>query len=97
MGVDRLPSTPWAAVLVEEKVYPATRRLIAALSELLPLASHEPGVSRLPNGKAFYQAMITHMTDTTLTPDEIHALGLAEVDRIHADEKTRAGKAGRAF
>ena len=74
-----------AIALVEEQVYPATRRLIDALTELRPLASHEAGVGRLPNGAAFYQAMITHMTDTTLTPAEIHAIGLIEVERIHAE------------
>jgi uncharacterized protein (DUF885 family) len=74
-----------ATTIVDEQVYPATRRLIDALNESLAVASHEPGVGRLPNGAAFYQAMITHMTDTTLSADEIHALGLAEVTRIHEE------------
>ena len=77
--------TELAATLVDEKVYPATRRLIEALTEIRPLASHEAGVGRLPNGAAFYQAMITQMTDTTLAAGEIHAIGLVEVDRIHAE------------
>ena len=71
--------------VVEQQVYPATRRLVNALTELRPLASHEAGVGRLPNGAAFYQAMITHMTDTNLSAGEIHAIGLAEVERIHKD------------
>ena len=74
-----------AVALVDEQVYPATGRLIEALNALRPLASHEPGVGRLPNGEAFYRAMITHMTDTTLPADEIHALGLVEVERIHVE------------
>jgi uncharacterized protein (DUF885 family) len=74
-----------ATALVEEQVYPATRRLIDALTALRPLASHEAGVGRLPNGEAFYRAMITQMTDTTLPAEEIHAVGLVEVDRIHAE------------
>lgn len=74
-----------ATTLVEEQVYPATRRLIEALAGLRPLAGHEAGVGRLPNGEAFYRAMITHMTDTTLSAGEIHAVGLVEVDRIHAE------------
>jgi uncharacterized protein (DUF885 family) len=41
------------------------------------------GEPRLPNGVAFYDAMITHMTDTTLPANAIHALGLSEVKRIH--------------
>jgi uncharacterized protein (DUF885 family) len=74
-----------AVALVDEQVYPASRRLIGALTALRPLATHEPGVGRLPNGEAFYQAMITHMTDTTLAAEEIHAVGLVEVKRIHAE------------
>ena len=74
-----------AVALVDEQVYPATGRLIEALNTLRPLASHEPGVGRLPNGEAFYRAMITHMTDTTLPADEIHAVGLVEVERIHVE------------
>ena len=74
-----------AIVLVAEHVYPANKRLIDALSALRPLASHAAGVGRLPNGAAFYQAMITHMTDTNLSADEIHAIGLVEVDRIHGE------------
>lgn len=74
-----------AIALVGEQVYPANRRLIDALNALRPLASHEAGVGHLPNGAAFYQAMITHMTDTTLSADEIHAIGLAEVNRIHEE------------
>ena len=77
--------TGQAAILVDEKIYPATRRLVEALTEIRPLASHEAGVGRLPNGAAFYQAMITQMTDTTLAAGEIHAIGLVEVDRIHAE------------
>jgi uncharacterized protein (DUF885 family) len=71
--------------LVNEQVYPATRRLIDALVAVRPMASHEAGIGRLPNGEALYRAMITQMTDTTLSPEEIHAIGLAEVERIHVE------------
>ncbi|MBT8047384.1 MAG: DUF885 domain-containing protein [Gammaproteobacteria bacterium] len=74
-----------AIALVDEQVYPATRRLISALEAMLPLASHDAGVGHLPNGRALYQAMITQMTDTMLPPGDIHAIGLVEVDRIHLE------------
>jgi uncharacterized protein (DUF885 family) len=73
-----------AVVLLEEGVYPAISRLADKLIEVRPLASHEAGVGRLPNGAAFYRAMITHLTDTTLSPEEIHEIGLSEVERIQA-------------
>lgn len=77
-----------ATKLIENNYFPATRQLIAALKEIRPFAVHAAGISRLPNGKALYQAMITHMTDTTMTAQEIHQLGLSEVKRI-SDEMDR--------
>jgi uncharacterized protein (DUF885 family) len=38
--------------------------------------------SDLPNGRAYYQHAIRAFTTLDLPPDEIHKLGLAEVDRI---------------
>lgn len=74
-----------AVDIVETGIYPANRRLSAYLGELEATASHDAGVWRLPNGNALYQAMIRQMTDTDLTADEIHQIGLDEVARITAD------------
>jgi uncharacterized protein (DUF885 family) len=74
-----------AVTLLEQGVYPAYARLADKLIEVRPQASHQAGVDRLPNGAGYYRAMITHMTDTNLTPEEIHAIGLYEVERIHAE------------
>jgi uncharacterized protein (DUF885 family) len=43
------------------------------------------GVWKLPDGPAFYTERLAAMTTTTMTADEIHELGLAEVARIHAE------------
>ncbi|MBR9846219.1 MAG: DUF885 domain-containing protein, partial [Algicola sp.] len=40
------------------------------------------GVSDLPNGEAYYSHQIKKYTTTNMTADEIHELGLKEVDRI---------------
>ena len=88
--------TELATALVGEQIYPATVRLIDALTVIRPLASHEAGVGRLPNGEAFYQAMITHMTDTTLAADDIHAIGLVEVGRIHQEMDVLLRRIGHA-
>jgi uncharacterized protein (DUF885 family) len=42
------------------------------------------GVWKLPEGVAFYTERLADSTTTAMTADEIHALGLAEVERIHA-------------
>lgn len=85
-----------AATILGEQVYPAIGRLIEALAEAREHAVHDAGIDRLPNGAALYQAMITHMTDTTLTADEIHSIGLGEVERIHAEMDVLLRQIGHA-
>ncbi|MDN4503931.1 DUF885 domain-containing protein [Alteromonadaceae bacterium BrNp21-10] len=41
------------------------------------------GVGALPNGTTFYNHMLKTNTTTDLTADEIHTIGLSEVDRIY--------------
>lgn len=67
---------------VADHVYPAYRALLAYLRELQSRAVSNDGVWRLPDGEAFYQAMIRQHTTTDLTADQIHAIGLSEVERI---------------
>ncbi|HXO20108.1 MAG TPA: DUF885 domain-containing protein [Thermoanaerobaculia bacterium] len=54
-------------------------------SEYLPHARATLGASELPNGRAFYRQEIRHSTTLDLSPEEIHKLGLAEVERISAE------------
>ncbi|MEQ1931893.1 MAG: DUF885 domain-containing protein [Parvularculaceae bacterium] len=82
-GADALVAR--AAAIVTEQGYPAEHRLFDLLAEQGETATHDAGVWRLPNGDALYNAMIRHLTDTTLTADEIHEIGLAEVTRIHVE------------
>ncbi|MFQ5563673.1 MAG: DUF885 family protein [Parvularculaceae bacterium] len=71
-----------AAVAIEDSVYPANRRLHDYLDGLKANAPHDAGIWRLPNGPALYKAMIRQMTDTDLTAEGIHQIGLDEVARI---------------
>ena len=80
--------TKRASALVTNGVLPANARLAAKLQSMRAGASDVPGIWRLPKGDALYQAMILHMTDTTLSPRQIHDLGLAEVARILGEMDT---------
>ena len=53
--------------------------------EYLFAARQEIAASALPDGPAFYDHRIRYFTSLRLTPQEVHATGLAEVQRIHAE------------
>jgi len=75
-----------------DKMKPAYDRLAAWIAQDKANASATPqGAGALPNGEAYYNAMLSLMTTTDMTADEIHQLGLAEVKRIHGEmEKVKA-------
>lgn len=74
---------------------PAYTALLAFIrNEYLPKANTEISASKLPNGPAYYQAMIEKFTTLKLTPEEIHKIGLGEVARITAEMEATKKLAG---
>jgi uncharacterized protein (DUF885 family) len=72
----------WAAratKIVESEVYPALDRQVAMLNQLKPTTRPGDGATRLPNGEALYAAALAEATTTSMTPDEVHKLGLEQV------------------
>jgi uncharacterized protein (DUF885 family) len=51
-------------------------------NEYLPKARTTIGASELPEGRAFYAQQVRQYTTLDLSPEEIHKIGLAEVERI---------------
>jgi len=89
-----------ATALVETEVIPGYEAMIALFESMLPEASHDAGVWRLPQGEAIYAANLRSNTTTQYSPEEIHATGLAEVDRIEGemlDILDSQGVAGGSF
>lgn len=84
--------------VLRDTVVPAYARLLAFMrDEYLPMARTTVGASALPDGAAYYQAMIEKFTTLPLTATAIHAIGLQEVARIRAEMeavKARAGFSG---
>lgn len=70
---------------IETVVYPAYRKYIDYFSALREKSTNDAGVWKLPDGKAYYDYMLRRYTTTDMTADEIHALGLAEVERIQGE------------
>jgi uncharacterized protein (DUF885 family) len=65
-----------ATKVYEGKVLPALDRQMALMESLKAKATHDAGVWRLPNGEAFYAFALQTRTTTTMTPAEVHKLGL---------------------
>jgi uncharacterized protein (DUF885 family) len=62
--------------------------------DLLPKARKLPGLAGLPFAAPCYAAMIRATLGSAKTPAELHRLGLEEVDRIRAEMKILAERAG---
>jgi uncharacterized protein (DUF885 family) len=80
---------------VEHDVQPAYARFATYLDkQYVPHGRAEPGEWALPDGDARYAADVRESTTTTLTPEQIHEIGLGEVARIEAAEAAIATKLG---
>ncbi|WP_068874439.1 MULTISPECIES: DUF885 family protein [unclassified Phenylobacterium] len=74
---------------------PAYDRVAAWLAADRANAAADPkGAGALPDGAAFYAAMLRDQTTTDMTADQIHQLGLDEVKRIRAEMETLKAKIG---
>ena len=75
-----------AMATIQNKVLPPYRDLLDYFQkEYYPNAREELGADSLPDGKTFYQSKITEFTTTTLTPQQIHYLGLSEMKAIRQE------------
>ena len=54
-------------------------------NEYLPQCRETIGISQIPNGDKYYEALARQFTTTSLKPNEIHEIGLSEVSRIKGD------------
>ncbi len=80
---------------IEATVYPAYQRLIEYFSELDAKVEGNHGVWNLPDGDELYRLALRFFTTSELAPEEIHQLGLAEVERIQGEILARLAEAGR--
>jgi uncharacterized protein (DUF885 family) len=69
--------------VVATRVHPAIVRLRAFLHDrVLPVArTDKEGLAGLPDGDACYRATIVNHVGLAMSPEELHALGLAEIAR----------------
>jgi len=68
-----------------ESVKPAYESLILLVNNLLNTYDEEDGIWRWENGDIFYEHILRRTTTTNLNADQIHQIGLSEVERIHGE------------
>jgi uncharacterized protein (DUF885 family) len=68
-----------------QSVQPAYEKLIAELMKQRLLSPEGDGVWRLPEGDKWYQNRLEWFTTTTLNAEEVHQIGIENVERIHTD------------
>jgi uncharacterized protein (DUF885 family) len=75
-----------ALAALRDAVVPAHAELLRFMrDEYVPNATEALAAESLPDGKAYYQSRIMEFTTTTLSADEIHQTGLAEMAKIRAE------------
>jgi len=74
-----------ALALVRDRIAPAQREFVGFLERTyMPAARPGLGWRSTPGGEASYRYLVRTETTTSLTPEQIHQIGLAEVARIRA-------------
>lgn len=83
---ERAAMTARAAETVKSAIYPAYAKLAAEIEARIAQTSEDAGVWRLgENGEAWYQAALAAYGAGSMSADDVHDLGLAEVARISAE------------
>ncbi len=83
------------ATIVGERILPAfTEYRRVLVDEIMPRARPDdrPGLSFVPGGPGAYERLIRAHTSLEHRPEEIHRIGLAEIERIDAELETLAGR-----
>jgi uncharacterized protein (DUF885 family) len=82
---------------INNDVFPAYKTFAAFLrTEYAPEGRTTLSITSLPDGEKRYENNIYARTTTRMKPDEIHQLGLREIDRIQAEMTAIAKKEGFA-
>ncbi len=81
--------------IVSAQVYPAWRKAIALLESQVARATDDAGLWRLKGGAEAYAYNLRRFTTTNLTPEEIHQIGLKQVDRIETEMDKTLRRMGR--
>jgi uncharacterized protein (DUF885 family) len=81
--------------IVAEQVYPAWREAITFLESLVPRSTDDAGLWRFKGGAEAYAYNLKRYTSTNLTADQIHEIGLQQVERLEKEMDGTLRRLGR--
>ncbi|MUP44652.1 DUF885 domain-containing protein [Gramella sp. BOM4] len=77
-----------AKIAIEQNVIPQFRRIKTFFeTEYFPETRTALGASELPNGDEYYDYLLEYYTTMDMSAEEVHQLGLSEVERINTEMK----------
>lgn len=83
---DHTPFVRRVQSLIESRVNPSLESLALYVSgDYAAKAPASVGVGQYTGGKAYYRRLVKHHTTLDVTPEMIHRLGLAEVERVNRE------------
>jgi uncharacterized protein (DUF885 family) len=82
--------------VVEEVVLPAYRDFREAVAKVIAAAPDQFGVGALRDGEEMYRAKVREWTSIDIEPDEIHAVGWEELERLDEERREIASRLGYA-
>ncbi len=74
---------PRAETITRETVVPALERQLTELKAQRPKATMDAGMWARPRGDEFYAWALRASTTTRMTPDEVHKMGLEQLEELH--------------
>jgi uncharacterized protein (DUF885 family) len=84
-----------AQQVIKASILPAFQKFQTFLQkEYVPASFEKVGAWQVPNGDDTYTYLAQSMTTSTLSPTQIHDIGLKEVDRINAEMEKVKDQAG---
>ena len=101
--VEALPdeNASWAAgigakaeAIVEDRIAPALEELDDSVRSLDGRSNSEVGAVFLPGGSDYYAAVLRHFIAVDMTPEQVHQVGLEQVDRVSAELREKLDALG---
>lgn len=77
-----------ARAIAAQEIAPALQRQSEELRAQRRVATDDPGIAARPQGAEFYRWALKASTTTSMTPDEIHEMGQAELRELHGQMDT---------